>query len=112
MLCLTFLFACFKRLYAPFTLIRDEYHRISQSQFYLSGLRYHGVNNNCGISNKAGKSKFRLLSMALEYRMLNRDSDQHQQMGDVEEEVRGGRSKSSITADGWLWLHCQGGATG
>ena len=50
--------------------------------------------------------------MALEYKMLNRDSDQHQQMGDVEEEVRGGRSKSSITADGWLWLHCQGGATG
>lgn len=28
------------------------------------------MNNNCGISNKAGISKFRLLSVALEYRIL------------------------------------------
>ena len=47
------------------------------------------MNNNCGISNKAGKSKFRLLSVALGYRMLNRDSDQHRQMEGGEEVVAG-----------------------
>lgn len=93
----------------PHSLLPEMNTTEFQSQFYLLGLRYHGVNNNCGISNKAGKSKFRLLSV--EYRMLNRDSDQHQ-VEDVEEEVRGGRSKSSIKADGLLWLHCPGGATG
>ena len=70
------------------------------------------MNNNCGISNKAGKSKFRLLSVALGYRTLNRDSDQHQQMEGGEEVVRGVCSEFSTTADGLLWLLCQGGATG
>ena len=73
----------------PHSLLSEMNTTEFHSPFYLLGLRYRGVNNNCRISNKAGKSKFRLLSMALEYKMLNRDSDQHQQMGDVEEEVRG-----------------------
>lgn len=70
------------------------------------------MNNNCGISNKAGKSKFRLLSVALGYRMLNRDSDQHRQMEGGEEVVRGVCSKFSTKADCLSWLLCQGGATG
>lgn len=61
--------------------------------------------------SESDESKFRLFSMALGWRMLHRDSDKHRQMEDGGK-GQGALSTFTVKADGFSWLHSQGGDSG